>query len=170
MAENWKDIDGYEGLYKISDLGNVYSCVTDTLLKIQSNGKGYKQIGLVKNKKQKTFRLSVLVAKAFVPNPQNKPQVNHIDEDKSNNAAVNLEWCTPKENSNHGTRTRRVAEANMKAVICITTKTVYTSVTEAEAKTGAGHSHISACCLGKRKHAGKTLDGTKLAWEYALLA
>lgn len=102
MNEIWKDIDGYEGLYQVSNLGRVKSSKHDIILKTYSN-RGYHQVQLSKNNIKSNKTIHRLVAQAFIPNPDNKPQVNHIDEDKTNNKVSNLEWVTAKENSNHGT-------------------------------------------------------------------
>ena len=116
--EIWKDIKGYEGYYQVSNLGNVRSLdrvgrtgknLKGRVLK-QKTTKGYNMVGLYKDGKQKHKTVSRLVAKAFVNNPDKKPEVNHIDENKQNNKADNLEWVTAKENSNHGTRPKRIGE------------------------------------------------------------
>lgn len=106
MKEIWKDIVGYEGRYQISNLGNVL-CLNyknthkPHLLSIFTTKTGYNQIHLTKANKQSRFFVHVLVAKAFIPNPYNKPQVNHIDGNKQNNCVDNLEWVTAKENIEH---------------------------------------------------------------------
>lgn len=113
MNEIWKDIDGYEGLYQVSNLGRVKSSKHDIILKTYSN-RGYHQVQLSKNNIKSNKTIHRLVAQAFIPNPDNKPQVNHIDEDKTNNKVSNLEWVTAKENSNHGTRGIRIGVASGK--------------------------------------------------------
>ncbi len=99
--EVWKDIIGYEGLYQVSNLGNVKSLFRYKKVLNNTIHKGYYLISLCKNKKQLPQRNHRLVAIAFIPNPENKPQVNHIDGNKLNNNVENLEWCTPKENTQH---------------------------------------------------------------------
>lgn len=106
--EEWKDIEGYEGLYQVSNLGNVralkfyHSRNNVHLLKPTVNKYGYCVVCLHKDKKVKQYRVHRLVAIAFLPNPDNLPYVNHIDCDKTNNSLTNLEWCTQSENVKHG--------------------------------------------------------------------
>ena len=117
--EVWKDIEGYEGYYQVSNLGQVRSLdrtipfrggekkLEGMILKQKLN-KGYNMVGISMGGKQKGKLTSRLVAKAFIDNPENKPEVNHIDENKQNNRVENLEWVTAKENANHGTRNQKV--------------------------------------------------------------
>ena len=98
MKQIWKDIKGYEGLYQISNLGNVYSIKNNKLLKLHISHKGYVVVCLYKNKKQHTQQIHRLIAQAFIPNPNNYPQINHIDGNKKNNQINNLEWCTQSYN------------------------------------------------------------------------
>lgn len=107
----WKDINGYEGLYCISEFGDVYSLRSKRNLKGKIT-KGYKTVNLYKDNGSKNFSFHRLVATHFVANPENKVEVNHIDEDKLNNKAENLMWVTPKENSNWGSRNERLSIAN----------------------------------------------------------
>lgn len=116
MNEIWKDIKEYEGLYQVSNLGRVKRVETDRILKGQNNSTGYLRVRLYKNNIAYNMRVHRLVAEAFIPNPDNKPQVNHIDEDKTNNSLANLEWMTAKENNNHGTRNERLSKAIRKAM------------------------------------------------------
>lgn len=112
--EIWKDILDYEGIYQISSLGRVKSFHRNKskfyILKPVLSKDGYYIVSLHKNGKQKTPRLHRLVAQAFIPNPENLPEVNHIDEDKSHNYDSNLEWCTRNYNINYGTRTKRAID------------------------------------------------------------
>ena len=107
MQEIWKDIKGYEGLYQVSNLGNVYSIKNNKLLKLHISHKGYVVVCLYKNNKQHTQQIHRLIAQAFIPNPNNLPCVNHKDENPGNNDFRNLEWCTYKYNNNYGTFAER---------------------------------------------------------------
>lgn len=100
-AEIWKDITGYEGLYQVSTLGRVLSLRKNIILKPGNDKDGYLNINLSLNSKSKTLKIHRIVAKMFIENIDNKPQVNHIDFNKKNNNINNLEWCTIKENSMH---------------------------------------------------------------------
>ena len=104
LKEVWKDIEGYEDRYQVSNLGRMKRVITGRILKSGKNRGGYLYVNLCKNGKYKTHKIHRQVAQAFIPNPENKPEINHIDEDKSNNVISNLEWSTRKENVNHGTR------------------------------------------------------------------
>ena len=101
MREVWEDIKGFEGLYQISNFGNVKSFYKDKILKGRPDKDGYYRVCFYKNKKSKEMKIHRLVAQAFIPNPENFPQVNHIDGNKLNNCVSNLEWCTAKYNINH---------------------------------------------------------------------
>ena len=111
--EEWKNVIGYEGLYEVSSIGNVRNVKRNTLLRF-SNNQGYIQVYLYKNGIRKGFRVHRLIAQAFLPNPNNLPQVNHLDEDKTNNRVDNLEWCTAKYNSNYGHRTENAINTRVK--------------------------------------------------------
>ena len=118
MEEVWKDVKGYEGYYQVSNLGNIksleriiensgtltgYYKVKERILKPRENKNrnGYYELSLRKDGKEKRFKVHRLVACAFIENPYNKPEVNHIDGNKSNNCVSNLEWTTSKENKEH---------------------------------------------------------------------
>ena len=103
MIEEWKDIKGYEGIYKISNLGKIVRIKEgqEHLMKIWNNGR-YMEVRLSKNGKATHFTLHRLLAIHFIPNPNNLPSVNHKDENKLNNSINNLEWCTYAYNTNYG--------------------------------------------------------------------
>lgn len=111
MEEIWKDIKGYEGLYQVSNYGRVKSFKhnKEKLRKEVKDNMGYLIVNLSKNGNKKIYKIHRLVAEAFLQNPNNYPQVNHKDENKINNRADNLEWCTAKYNSNYGTRNERMS-------------------------------------------------------------
>lgn len=101
MEEIWKNVVGYEGLYMVSNFGEIISIKRNVVLKPSINHKGYCHVVLSKQGGRKTLRVHRLVAQAFIPNLENKPQVNHIDCDKQNNSVINLEWVTNGENQLH---------------------------------------------------------------------
>lgn len=108
MGIKWKDIIGYENLYQVSNTGVVRSLFRyKKELKPNISGSGYASVQLFKNKIGKRMLIHRIVATAFIENPNNFPQVNHIDENKLNNCVNNLEWCSAKTNMNHGTRLKR---------------------------------------------------------------
>ena len=117
MEEVWKDIEGFEGLYQVSNIGNVKSLVNNKGVAREKVLKPtivsvYLHVNLYKNKTRKTYNVHRLVAKAFLPNPQNYPCVNHRDENGENNNVENLEWCSYKYNTNYGSRNERAGKAN----------------------------------------------------------
>lgn len=161
--EIWKDIKGYEG-YKVSNLGNVKSLNynrtgKEKILKPKKN-KGYLYVNLCKQGKVKFYLVHRLVAQAFIPNPNNYPQINHKDEDKTNNTIQNLEWCDRKYNNNYGTRNQRSALSRSKQVLCVETGLLYTSLIEVQRQLGFAQPNISSACTGRYKTA------YKYHWEY----
>ena len=146
----------------MSNLGNIKSLNykhtnKEKLLSLSSDKDGYLKVHLVKNKSRKTYRVHRLVAEAFIPNPDNKPQVNHIDENPSNNEADNLEWMTAQENINYGTGIERRVRPSRKQVQCVETGEIYDSITDVCNKTGIPHSHISLIC--NKVNGNKTARG-----------
>lgn len=113
MKEIFKDILGYEGLYQVSNLGNVKSMYTNKILSAATKKRGYQYVNLYKDKLSKMHQIHRLVATAFIPNPNNLPIVNHKDEDPTNNKAENLEWCTHTYNINYGTATKKIRQSRL---------------------------------------------------------
>lgn len=106
--EIWKDIEGYEGKYQISSLGIVKNILTNKIISPRNYGRNYQHVWLCKNGIKKSPAIHRLVAQAFIPNPENKPQVGHGDNNPSNNSLENLEWCTGKENMLHCKKEGRI--------------------------------------------------------------
>lgn len=160
MKETWKAIVRYEGIYEVSDEGNVRSLKfgKTKILNPRKTTCGYLQVRLCKDGIRKMMLVHRLVAEAFIPNPLNLAQVNHKDENKQNNAASNLEWCSASYNNNYGTRLLRVAEAKSKPVQMFDKQgnllATFPSMAEAERVTGINHCGIVKCCLGKLKSTG----------------
>ena len=183
--EVWKPIiKGQRGKCEISNRGRVKSLnfnkgKEEGFLKLQRDTKGYYYIMFYINKKPTTFRVHRLVAEAFIPNPSNKPFIDHINTIRTDNRVQNLRWATYKENANNELTLKHNGEARKgkklseehkkkirdgstlcKKVLCIETGIVYKSIREAERQTGVNHKNISEVCSGKRKSAGK------LHWKY----
>ena len=159
--EIWKDIEGFEGLYQVSSFGRVKS-----LARILSDGRrwkerilqqetnhGYKRVVLADDNINKTYRVHRLVAQTFLPNPNNYTIINHKDENKSNNNIDNLEWCSPKYNSNYGNCKYKIAEKLSKPVIQMDMNfkpiAYYKSLSDVGRQTGYGIGYVSQCCNGK---------------------
>jgi len=170
--EIWRDVKGFEGLYQVSDKGRVKSLertfidkigrkrtILGRILKPGITPSGYLQVHLFDSSRgvEKWFLVHRLVCGAFHQNPENKPCVNHIDENKANNAASNLEWCTAFENNTHGTRTARMAKTQSKPVGQYTTDyklvKVWQSTREVKSNLGFDRGNISKAALGKYKTA-----------------
>ena len=162
--EQWKtvEIDGeiWER-YEVSTEGRVRSLNYKNtgqikILKQHDNGTGYLFVNLW-NGKNNYFYVQVLVATMFIENPDNKPTVNHINENKHDNRVENLEWATQGEQNVHGTRMERVAKAQGKRVRCVNTGQEFYSLGQAERETGISKQCISYCCKGKTKSCGHGL-------------
>lgn len=170
--EIWRDIFNYEGCYQVSNFGRVKSLERFTndghhiLEKIlsQSFTKGYLKVGLSKNGKCKTIYVHKLVADAFIPNPNNLPEINHKDENKENNMVDNLERCTYYYNIHYGSAIERGRNKQLnskktsKSVVKIGKNNEiidkYESINEASRQTNINCVNICQCCNKKRKTAG----------------
>lgn len=155
------------GKYEVSNLGIVRNSKTKHILVQSKDKSGYYVVVLYDSKKRHCVKVHRLVAKAFVDNAENKPQVDHIDGDKENNNSTNLRWVTPKENSrNPVTRARHLAtiippKKKKTAVVCVETGVLYEGLRIAERHTNVARGGISDCCKGIRKTAGG------YHWRYA---
>lgn len=178
--EIWKDIEDYEGIYQISNLGRVKSLEKtmwnnhqnikkeEMILKPNKDGKGYFCVKLYKNKKCKMKKVHRLVAQAFIDNPNNKKQVNHIDGNKENNCVNNLEWCTCQENIKHSWKNHLHKPLKgkdnklSKEVLQYDLQGNFIKVWDCveEARKTLHISNISSVCNGKRKKAGGYI------WKY----
>ena len=159
----WKEVEGYKGFYKISSDGRVYSEHKQKLLIPFPTGKGgYLKVRLCRESSQKDFSVSRLVALHFKKNINNYPEVNHIDEDVTNNNYWNLEWCTRKYNVNFGNRTKKASESNKKSIIRYDVfggEWEYDGIIDVK-KDGYIPSCVQRCCSGERRtHKG-------FMWKY----
>lgn len=155
INENWKPVKGYEGLYEVSDLGNVrslnYKKTGDVrLMHPAKNKDGYLHLGLRKDGEYRQYGVHRIVAEAFIPNPDNLPQVNHKDENPLNNNVSNLEWCTCMYNNNYGKHSKYVVQYTKDGVLL----KVHKGISVASRETNVDFRNISDCCRGKQKSAG----------------
>lgn len=178
MKEIWKDIKDYEGLYQVSNFGNIRrikfinnKVEKDKITILKPNKSIYLQIMLCKNGKTKRKYIHRLVAEAFIENPNNYPYVNHKDENKHNNNVNNLEWCTRVYNMNYGTVKERISEShkkeNLKARKAVIQYSkgmdiikIYNGICEAEKNTNINRCSIIRCCKNKQRTAGGFI------WKY----
>ena len=174
--EEWRDIKGYEGYYQISNMGRVKSLNykrtgKEKIMKVYDGGYGYLYVELYRGGKSKQCLVHRLVATAFCENPKGYTEVNHISEDKSDNRAENLEWCSRLYNINYGTGSKRSAESRInhpkrsKPLFGINKVSglilEFPSIAEASRQTGINHGNICECLKGNRKSAGGHI------WFYA---
>lgn len=165
MSERWKFIEGFDGHYQISDKGRVKRTETGAILKPSVSTNGYLFVNPYKNGKNYPKNIHRLVAEAFLPNPHNFTEVNHKDEDKTNNDISNLEWCDRSHNINHGNRNVKVARKLSKAVVQIDLNgnnvNEFYGLHEAQKQTGVDFRSIQACCKKRIKSTGGYV------WRYA---
>lgn len=158
--EIWKEIQGYENRYAVSSKGRVMNLKSGRVLKNGSTPHGYATVCLCKGNGTKPKQITVhrLVAEAFIPNPLNLPEVNHIDEDKRNNDVENIEWVSRSENMRHSAHTKscRINQLSIDGEFI----KQWDSAHEIERELGFNQGNIISCCKGKRK----TANGFR--WEY----
>lgn len=177
--EQWRDIRDFEDCYQISDLGRIkskeryvrvcnggYRLVKSKIIKPCRCTNGYYEASLSKNGKRTVRLLHRVVAEAFIDNPKNLPEVNHKDEDISNNCVTNLEWCTSKYNANYGKRNEKMMKNRETVAVLQYTNDgkfikKWDSIAEAQKYTGADTSAIIRVCKGKQKTSMGYL------WQYA---
>lgn len=160
--ENWKDIKGYEGLYQVSDKGNIRNIKRNSNLKPTPDADGYLRVSLSKNNKGKTFKVHRLVAEAFIPNPENKPTVDHINTIRTDNRVSNLRWFTKKEQITENVIT---SGRRRKKVLCITTGEIFDSAMDAVRHYNIKNKYgVSNAANPKNdiRTAGELPDGTRL--------
>lgn len=166
MQEIWKDIPDYEGIYQISNFGKIRSCKNNKIRKQIKQRSGYMRIILTKNSKQRATSVHILVAKCFVKNQNGYRYVNHIDGDKTNNNADNLEWVTASQNMQHAFKNGlakthpwsvKVAQYSVDGKLIKT----WNRMADITRFLNCHHSQISDCCRGKQN----TCKG--YIWKYA---
>lgn len=158
MTEIWKDVPGYEGIYHVSNLGRVrrtFKNGRSNILRGKKDKDGYIEV-ILSNGKKKYVRLHRLVAEVFVPNPENKPQVNHKDRTKHNNVESNLEWATASENTVHAFVTGR--NVHKRPIVQYTKNmeivALWDSIAEASKTLNINNNNICTCCRGSLPSAG----------------
>ena len=158
MVESWKDIRGYEGYYQISNLGRVKSLKREfsrcnkhitkkeSIMNLTPNNRGYLLVNFCVNNTRKKFLVHRLVAEAFIHNPNNLPQVNHIDENIKNNVFTNLEWCDNTYNNNYGSHRLNISKSMSKKVYCKELDRIFDSQTSFANYIGVSSALVSVCC------------------------
>lgn len=162
--EHWKVVEGTYGALEVSDLGRVKSNLRDgRILKTSLDRKGYHRLRMTIKRQKYCFKVHRLVAMAFIPNPDNKPQVNHIDGNKDNNAASNLEWVSNAENAHHAISnglwenvykaSLKENESRKKPIIAFKDGQAIEFDSIADAERAIGSRHITDVLKGKRMQA-----------------
>jgi hypothetical protein len=185
MEEIWKDVKEFTGIYQASNKGRVRTLdrlsnaissvgrpytvkVSGRIVAISKYPNGYSYVNINVDGKRGTRLVHRLVAEAFIPNPDNLPQVNHKDENIENNCVENLEWCTAKYNANYGTRNARCFHYDQQKAINQFTKDGvfikhWNGIGEASKALGISDSHIIRVC----KHMKRNVSAGGYKWEYA---
>lgn len=150
--EIWCPVKNYESLYEVSDQGRVKSLKygKERILKPGRTSSGYLSVALHKNGEQNTNLIHRLVAQTFIPNPDNLPQVNHIDENKENNSVQNLEWCNSKYNNNYGTHNQRISKPILQFTKDGEFVKEWKSMKDVQRNLKYSQGNISQCCNGIR--------------------
>lgn len=138
-----RDVVGFEGLYAVTSCGRVWSYRRKKFLKPCNRCNGYLYVNLWVNGKQNLRYVHRIVAEAYIPNPNNLPEVNHKDEIKDHNWLSNLEWCDSKYNSNYGTGSKRSGENRGHKLRCVETGEEFISINDCERKIGVDHGNLS---------------------------
>lgn len=176
MQEIWKDVPGYEGIYRVSNIGRVkslrmyaghYYKYREKILKPKISRHGYEKVTLRKNGNSRDFFIHRLVGECFLDKPNGKCEINHKDTNRKNNVFTNLEWVTHKENqnnplsvikqigkNNHRYRKDNYSKTHSYQIICLETKIYYRSIREASRKTGIPFASIQQHLKGRLEHAG----------------
>lgn len=184
IKEIWRDISSYEGIYQVSNLGNVKN--QNKILNPNKLKSGYLQIGLYKEKIKKMFLVHRLVAFAFLENPEYKKEVNHKDRNPKNNTLENLEWVTRQENMDHCNKdgmsekqiiSRKLSGEKSIGINILEKRPVqgyvndqlvyeFESMMCAEKQLKIKHSNISNCCNKKESKSAGKLNGNKIIWKF----
>lgn len=149
-----KDIENYEGRYAATEDGQIWSYKSNKFLKQSPDTKGYSIVTLYKDGTKKSHSVHRLIAETFLPNPNSLPEVNHLDENKTNNSVNNLQWTTRIENNNYGTRAQRASEHQGKPVLCIELNENFPNAAIASRELKIDRCGIGKCCRGEQKTCG----------------
>lgn len=187
--ETWKSVKNYDGLYEVSSTGlvrsvmrkvwnpgrNCYRTQYPRILRLSTDDKGYNRVTLSKDGKVKQHLVHRLVAEAFIPNPNNLPQINHKSEVTNDNRVENLEWCTNEYNCNYGSHNENISKSQSVSILQYTLdgKLIreWQSSRTAEAETGVSNVNILRCCHGGfyNKKRGKWVNVSKangFIWKF----